>query len=265
MLKMTSSIMMYSGFKGFGRLLRATILLASLFGLAATGSHASAEISQNILDYVPKNLDDFTATMTAQRYDAHAGEKINKDFGLIYQLKGDVSIKYKEENKLRLEAKVGSGKIILIVNNTTQYTSALGARDVRDLGNTPGKRKTLLDAGFISKGYLAIAEAEFKRTQVVKGVECALFRLSYKDKSLDTSHRLLWIDPKTKVVVKREEYSQAGKLNATYYYLNPKEVDNGVWFPTRIEAYNRDNKEAGVTVYRDIKVNQELDDRVFRL
>jgi outer membrane lipoprotein-sorting protein len=249
------------------RIFVAALAVLGVLGLSLTaGNKATAEenISQNIHDYVADKLDDFSAIMRVDHYDEHEGEKINKDFGYIYKLKGDVRVRYKEENKMRLDAQVGASKLTLIVNQTTQYVrSSYGIKDTRSLGNTPGKRKTLLDAGFISAGYLAYTEAEFKRTQEVRGVNCAVFRISYKDKALDTSHRLVWIDPKTKIVIKREEYSQQGKVVATYWYLEPKEVARGIWFPTRIEAYNRDNKQAGVTVYRDVQVNQGLDESVF--
>jgi outer membrane lipoprotein-sorting protein len=241
-----------------------TVLGVLTLGFAAGNTATAAEPSHDIHDYVADKLDDFTATMRVDHYDERAGAKIHKDFGYIYKLRGDVKLRYKEQNMMRLDAQVGASNLTLIVNNSTQYVSALGAKTKMDLGNTPGKRKTLLDAGFISNGYLSIADGEFKRMQEVKGINCALFRVSYKDK-IDTSHRLLWIDPKTRVVIKREEYSQQGKLNATYYYLEPKEVAPGIWFPTRIEAYNRDNQQAGVTVYRNVHVNQGLDDSVFRL
>lgn len=250
------------------RTFAAALVAMGVLGLGLTaGNKATADenLSQNIHDYVADKLDDFTATMRVDHYDEHEGEKINKDFGYIYKLKGDVTIRYKEENRMRLDAQVGASKLTLIVNNTTQYVRAAGLKDTRELGNTPGKRKTLLDAGFISNGYLAYTEAEFKRAQEVKGILCAVFRISYKDKKLDTSHRLVWIDPKTKIVVKREEYSQMGKLNGTFWFLDPKEVKPGIWFPTRLEAWNRDNKEAGVTIYRDVKVNQGLEESVFRL
>ena len=234
------------------------------FGIVAGNKATAAEPSQNIRDYVADKLDDFSATMRVDHYDERAGEKIHKDFGYIYKLRGDIKIRYKEENKMRVDASVGASNLTLIVNNTTQYAQALGLKTKNDLGDTPGKRKTLLDAGFISNGYLAIAEAEYKRVQDVKGIHCAVFRVSYKT-PIDTSHRLVWIDPRTKIVVKREEYSQAGKLNATFWYLEPKEVAPGIWFPTRLEAYNRDNQQAGVTSYRNVHVNQGLADSVFRL
>ena len=58
--------------------------------------------------------------MRVDHYDERAGEKINKDFGYIYKLRGDIKVRYKEENKIRLDATVGASNLTLIVNNSTQ-------------------------------------------------------------------------------------------------------------------------------------------------
>lgn len=227
------------------------------------GSAVNAQ-SQNIADYVADKIDDFSLTMRVGQYDEREGSKISKDFGSIYKLKGDVKMRYKEENRVRFDGNIGTATYTFIVNNTKQIVrSSIGLKDVRDIGTAPGKRKTLLDVGFLSRGYLAYTEAEFKRMQEVKGINCALFRVSYRDKSQDTSHRLVWIDPKTKITVKKEEYSQQGKLNATYYYLDPKEVSQGIWFPTKVEAWNKQDKKAGDLLYREIKLNVGVEDSIF--
>jgi outer membrane lipoprotein-sorting protein len=245
--------------------LMGTLTLGGLAGNKATADEPA--LSTNINDYVCSKLQDVTATMKVGTYDEHECLKINKDFGFIYRLKGDVKLFYKEVNKLRLDAQLGASPATLIVNQTTQYADLLGGKvhTVIPLGNTPGKRKTLLDVGMISAGYLAYTEAEFKRVQAIDGVPCAVFRISYRDKSLDTSHRLVWIDPKTKIVLKREEYTQAGKQNATFYYKNPKQVAPGFWFPSSIVAYNNENKRAGETLYRNVKINVGLKDSLFKL
>jgi outer membrane lipoprotein-sorting protein len=222
--------------------------------------------STSINDYVSSKLDDFSATVKVMQYDVDAGRKINRDFGLIYELQGDVKVQYKEENKLRLDARKKTANVTFIVNGTKQYVAIPQAQihSKTDIGDTPGKRKTLLDVGLISAGYLAYSNAEFKGVSNVNGVPCAKFKFTYKDKD-DSSHRYIWIDPKTKVTLKREDYSQLGKLNATYYYRDPKEIAPGVWFPTRIEVFNNEGKKAGETSYRDVKVNQGIDDSHFQL
>ncbi|MCW3055714.1 MAG: hypothetical protein JWN14_4884 [Chthonomonadales bacterium] len=246
------------------------LAILGLLSLGAASPRAQAqEPSHNLNDYVVKDLNDFTASMKILEFNEHEGVKINKDFPLIYKIKGDIKVKYKEENKLRIDGRLGASNATLIVNGTTQYATIPAAhiKTAIPLGREPGKRKTLLDVGLISKGYLAYTQAEFKRTQVVDGILCAVFSVSYRDKSLDTSHRMIWIDPKTKIVLKRDEYSQGdtdhpGKLNATFLYKQPVEHD-GFWFPSRIEAYNNENKKAGVTAYTDVKVNVGIDESQF--
>ncbi len=246
------------------------VSLPALLGLVglSTGHPAcaqQAEPSHNLNDYAVSKLNDFSASMKILEFSEHEGVKINKDFPLIYKIKGDIKVQYKEENKLRVDGLLGASNATLIVNGTTQYATIPAAhiKTKISLGKEPGKRKTLLDVGMISPGYLAYTQFEYKRNQVVDGVLCAVFSVSYRDKTLDTSHRMIWIDPKTKITVKRDEYSQEGKLNATFLYQHPVDAGNGFWFPTRIEAFNNEGKKAGVTGYSSVKVNVGLMDSVF--
>ena len=247
------------------RLLAQATVFTALSAVALLPAAARAQaISQNIDDYVCAKLDDFTAVMKVLQHNDDAGAKINKDFPMIYQLRGDVKVQYKDENKLRLDARLMTSNVILVINGTKQTVLAksVGIHKIDDLGPNPGKRKTLLDVGMLSKGYLEYSNAEFKGVVTYNGVKCAKFRLWYKDKS-DTSFRLIWIDPKSKITLKREDYSQKGKLNATYTYLDPKEVIAGIWFPTHVAAVNNEGQKAGELSYNDVKVNQGLEDSIF--
>jgi outer membrane lipoprotein-sorting protein len=243
-------------------------LLGAGIALLPAGNKATAgqsDPSQNIADYVAGKLDDVTATMRVTFFDDQVGRKLGEGFEVMHKLKGDVQMRYKEENKLRLDSR--APKATYIINNTTQQVSvpALGIRTTMNFSDAPGKRKTLLDVGLISTGYLAYTQAEFRRSAPVGGTNCAVFRISYRNKQLDTSHRMVWIDPKTKITLKREEYSQEGKLNATFYYKDPKEVAPGIWFPSAIEVINNEGQKAGVTAYKNVKVNQGLEDSLFKL
>jgi outer membrane lipoprotein-sorting protein len=242
----------------------ALCVVGALGLLAGNPATAQSTISPNINDYVASKLDDFSAVMRVRQHDDNAGRKIHKDFGLIYKLKGDVQVRYKEASKLRLDAHVGASNATLINNGSIQYVRFAGLRDRRDLGKEPGKRKTLLDVGMISASYLEYTEAQFLGARPVDGVMCAVFNITYRDKN-DSSHRVVWIDPKTRITVKREEYSQKGKLNATFYYKDPQEVVPDIWFPTRIEAWNNEGQKAGETGYQNIKVNQGLPETLFQL
>jgi outer membrane lipoprotein-sorting protein len=247
-------------------------LLCGIGGLLASNMPAAAQAqpSSNIRDYVAGKLDDFTASIHLIRYDANAGRRINKDFGTIYEFMkkatGDMKLTYKEPDMLRVDGRFGPRSAVYIVNNTDQWVRypALGINTHMELGQSPGKRKTLLDVGLISEDYLSYTEAQYINNRPVDGVMCAVFRISYKDKSLDTSHRLVWIDPKTKVTVKREEYSQVGKLLSIWYYHNPHEVAPGIYMPESIEVDDSQGKMAGETGYRNIQVNQGVSDSLFK-
>jgi outer membrane lipoprotein-sorting protein len=224
------------------------------------------QASSNIKDYVAAKLDDFTAIMRVQQHDDNALRKISKDFGMIYKIKGDIQLRYKEENRMRIDGALGASKATLIVAGEKQIVRipSLGLSTTDNLGESPGKRKTLLDVGLLSEGYLSYTQAVFKGVRPVVGIQCAVFEISYTDKKLDTSHRIVWIDPKTKVVLKREEYSQEGKLNAVFVYKDPKEIAPGVWFPSAIEVTNNQGQKAGTTEYSNVKVNTGLEDSVFK-
>jgi outer membrane lipoprotein-sorting protein len=229
-------------------------------------AHSAPAVSTNINDFTSSKLDDFTATMHITFHDDNALRKISKDFGMLYRLQGDVKVRYKDENKLRLDARLGATNVTMIVNGTIQYVQAGSlVHNKSNLGASPGKRKTLLDVGLISSGYLDYTQAQYLGTRPFNGTPCAVFRIQYRDQKLDTSHRIVWIDPKTKVTLKREEYSQEGKLNATFLYKDPQEIAPGVWFPSHIEVDNNEGQRAGETAYRDVKVNQGLDDAVFKI
>lgn len=227
-----------------------------------------APISNKLNDYVVYNLKDFETTMKAVFHDDNAARKINKDADLIYQLKGAVHIRYKEENKFRADGLVRGYRASVIVNDARQtYRLALGVKNTVDLGNAPGKRTTLLDMGLLSEYYLTYAQGEYQGVRPFEGVQCAVFKLTFKDRSHDTSHRIVWIDPRTHITLKREEYlqeKQGGKLRDIWLYRDPQEVAPGFFFPSRIELYNSEFEKAGETTYTNTHVNVGLSDDVFR-
>ncbi len=226
-------------------------------------------ISPNIQAYVNHGLVDFSANMHLVKYDAAAGRRINKDFGLIYEWMkkshSDLLLRFKLPDMMRIDGRFGAATGIYIVNSTSQDVRlSLGLNVRTDLSKTPGKRKTLLDMGLLSEDYLGYTEAQFMGARPFNGKMCAVFSVSYRNKSLDTSHRLVWIDPETKITVKREEFSQDGKLRSIWYYRNAKEVAPNLWMPSIIEIDDNEGNLAGETEYRNVKVNIPMSASLFK-
>lgn len=241
-------------------------LLPALAMIAATSYARPAKpIDTNIKNYVCAKLDDFTATLSTIHANERELGKISKDGAMLYKL-SDVTMRYKEPNKVRIEGNLEGAKGLYVYSGNTQWVSIprIKLKTKRVYDDEPGKRKSLIDVGIVSDYYLGYTNVSFVREATVDGVPCAVFETHYKGNK-DTSHQVLYIDPKTKVVRKREAYSQAGKFQATYFYKDVKEVAPGIWFPTVVEAQNVDRVLAGSTAYKDIKVNTGLSDDLFKL
>lgn len=237
--------------------------VAMLVGLIGAPARSMA-ISTDIRSYVCAKLDDFVVTGTVGKADQRELRKISKDFGFLYQFKS-VTMSYKEPNKVRVEGSVEGTRGVYIVNGTIQVVRVprMNLRTRRDFGNSPGKRKSLMDMGLVSDYYLTYANAKFMREGKVDATPVAVFELTYKDRDEDTSRHVIYIDPRTKLVMKRESYSQDGKLQCVYHYRNPQEVAPGIFFPTVIEVQNTDRVIAGSTTYSGFKVNTGLADSLF--
>jgi hypothetical protein len=233
----------------------------------AAGPHAP--FSHVLSDYAVTGLNDFDTSMKAVFHDDRAARKISKDAGFIYQLKGNVHVRYKQESNFRADGTVRGFRASVTINDTRQ-TYRLAALDIKqtvDLSKSPGRRTSLFDLGLISNHYLTYAQGEFQGERPLNGVPCVVFKITFKDTRYDTSHRTVWIDPKTRITLKREEYlqeAQGGKLRDIWWYIAPQEVAPGVFFPTRMELDNSDGEKAGETEFLNTHVNVGLPDSVFR-
>ncbi|MEJ5252719.1 MAG: outer membrane lipoprotein-sorting protein [Chthonomonadetes bacterium] len=218
--------------------------------------------SQDINDYVQTRLRDLRATVRQQTANQRELEKINKDFANSYRIK-QMTARYKEPSKMRLESKVGVVNVVYIINGNYKHVSAGPIKNTDDISNAPGKRQSLMDFGILTPSFMKLVNAKFLRYDHEGGVRYAVFELTWAN-SDDTSKHIVWMDGKTHTVVKRQWYNQQGKLMATFYYKEPKEVAPGIWVPTRVEVYNAEGKLGGVTTYVDLHVNEGLPDSLFQ-
>ena len=207
-------------------------------------------------------VSDLQATVTATRADQAELRKINKDFGMAYRLKS-VTMRFKRPGKLRMEGRIGQESALYIINGSTRYYSIprfnLTKRD--DLGNSAGKRYSLLELGILSRGDLSGVQSKYLRAESVDGSACQVFDVAYKGD--DTLRYVLWIDNERRVIRKREWLDSAGKLRASFLHLDPREVAPGFWMPTRVEIRNGEGILAATVEYTDVKLNQNLDDSLF--
>ena len=237
---------------------RATLL--PTFGKQApTAPHDLAEYTTKI--------EDLEAALRVTKLEPKELEKIGKDFATTYRLR-NLTFQYKQPNKLRLVGKSPLlGTALLILNGQTRFYSIpkLGLHKVEDLANSPSKRQSLLEySGLLSSETLRFMQSKFLRAETLNGNATEVYELKFQGSENASSYRV-WIDPKMRLVLKREWYDMEGHLKATFTYQEPQEVAPGVWLPSQIEVKNSEGTVAATTTYSNVKINQGLADTLFAI
>jgi outer membrane lipoprotein-sorting protein len=232
-------------------------------GLAACfGPDAWAALADDtkLAQLASRDLKDLQADVHVVSADQGELAKISRDFGMAYRLK-NLTMRYKEPNKLRMEGSIGS----LIINGAARQfrVPAIKLSKVDDLGESPGKRYTLMDIGILTASALSSVNARYIKDELVGDIAASVFDIAYKGD--DSVRYRVWIDAKAHVLVKRSWYDGQNNLKATFIFQEPKQVASDLWVPTRIEIRNAVDAVAAVTAYSDVKVNQGLDDALFQI
>lgn len=213
-------------------------------------------------DIAQTGLKDITFTAVGVKSDRRELRKINDDFAQSYQF-DSVKMFGKEPFMIRGEAQVDDTKLLYIMNGSRKYYKIGRAPGIPiDVSNAPGKRQTVFDFGVITPSlFQDLMVANFVRVDRETGA--LIFDVTYNKKFDDTSRHRIWVDKEKRYVEKRVWYNQEGKQLATFSYEAPKQL-SGVWFASKVTVRNNENKVAGVTEYRNVKMNGGLEDSLFK-
>lgn len=237
--------------------MKACAILLVALGPAAYG--------QNILDFVQSAFKDASFTAVNASRSERELAKINKDFALATRVQAG-SVKLKAPFMIRMESTVDDTKITYVFNGARRLIrlpeSNVSYRE--NFAKSPGKRQTALDFGLLIPALFDnLFTAKFVRVDRATGDH--VFDLTYIPSLEDGTRHRVWIDKERRFMTRREWYSQIdGRLMATFTYEAPVTRD-GVAFPTKITVRNAQNKVAGVTEYRNLKVNEGISDSLFKV
>ncbi len=237
-------------------------LSASLYTAILCGS-ARAE-QPRIEEMATAGINDLQASVRIVQSDSAELKKINRDFGLAYKLRGLV-LRYKRPDKLRMEGRIGDAEAVYILNGSSSYfcVPKLHLTRREPLGPSPENRYSLMQVGLLSRADLRQATTHYLRDEPVHDTAAHVFEVTYSGDS--NLKYVLWIDPHTHVILKRQWYDGEGKLRATFLYQGVQQVAVGLWLPTRMEVRNGEGGLAGITEYVDVKVNQGIAEDLFRI
>ncbi len=238
----------------------AGISLAAVVAASASGWRPDKGDAHRI-DNLVVHITDLEATVHIDNADIAALEKIGQGYGSTYRFK-NLTLDYKQPDRLRLEGKSSLfGGALLILNGPTRYYDVpkLHLHSTENLTASPAKRQSLLEyGGVVSSGTLAFMEASYVRSEEIEGAPTEVYDLRYTGAGTASSYRV-WIDPHTRVTLRREWFDREKKLRATFLYSEPQEVSPGVWLPKHVEVKNAE----GTVAVSDVKINQGLDDSLF--
>lgn len=250
-------------------LLMAGSLMIGMAGLALHARPARAAVRNRPmareLSEMTTRMSDVEATVHVTKFDSVEAEKIGQDFKRTYSLR-NITLQYKQPDKLRIDGRSAIfGSAVLILNGATRFYNVpkLHIHKFEDLGNSPGKRQSLLEySGLISPDTLRYMKGSFVREESVDGQTALVYDLNYTGME-GGSHYRLWVDPRTHITIKRAWFDASNNLRATFFYLDPLEISPGIWLPTRVDIKNSEGATAVSSAYSDLKVNQGLADNLF--
>ena len=235
--------------------------------ILATLAILTAQPSEDIQSYVQKNFEDATFTVKTGKHSTAELAKINRDFAQSYRVK-ESQVWLKEPFKMRMVSTVEDTKIIFLVvgGKKTYRAPSSNISHTEDVSKAPGKRQTIFDFGILAPSLFdSLFDAQFIRFD--RATKDVVFDFTYKSNLKDSSRHRVWIDPDKKIITKREWYGQkvrtGGRLMATFVYSNPVQT-KGVWMSSAVTVSNSSNKEAGNLSYQGIKMNEGMDEKLFK-
>jgi len=235
-----------------------------LLGIAPPGVHpflSPAVAYQNDgSDVMTTKIKDLQLALVVVNEETNFEElkKIGGAFATTYRAKR-AQVYYKNPNKARFDTKVlGATASIIFNGDDKKFKTPLGSKKMSTAGQ-PGQKQSLLDLGIFAKDFLSTDYAPtLLRTE--KGL--LVYKLSQRGTD-NKSHEIVWVNPKTAIMERRQTFNGDDKLQKEIRYVKPKLFPGGIYVPTRVEVYNQYGKLGAVQNVEDIKVNAGIDDSKF--
>lgn len=205
-------------------------------------------------------IKDMTATIRVVDADFDELKKIGGAFATTYRFK-TMNIAYKNPNKTRLETKVAGLSATLVFNGPMKMYKVPFKKDVKNVEKEPGQKQSMLHFGIFTKDFL---ETDYSAAYIRTDRGLQVYKLSQRNTD-NKSHEVVWVNPKTAIIERRQAFNGDNILRNETRYKNPVEIRPGIWIPTRIEVYNQFGKLSATQAVENIKVNLGVGDDTFSL
>jgi len=243
-----------SVFGWLGVFLLTLALSCSAYGLTSEELKARVEKATT-------QLKDVTMTVSITYQNRKALEKIDSAYSRMYEFKS-ANISFKPPDKMRVDGKLGMVRFEMIVVGTTRIVRApkLKINAKNEYSSAPSKVQTPLDMGFVTPALWKNRTIEVLDDPEAAAAGEIKIRMQWPN---NTMVNLAWLDAKNLWIKRFEKRDSSNKLLVKLAFANPKQIAEGMWFPTSVDIFAPDGEKAGASQASDIKVNSGLGDSLF--
>ena len=242
---------------------RSTLAIAVLV-LVFAANCAGAVTSSDILKRVKaaeSRVKDIKADMVITEANKGNVSRMGKGYGDILMLQ-KAKVYYQQPDRIRFDGYAKGIKVTYIQNGYKKLILAAMIRKVEDAKNDPGKRQDSLDLGFLSSrlwtdNYVKVISTESN------GVVKLKFDPKHGDK--DKRHDMVWVDPNTLKVIRRQKFRGSGELRVKNVYSDFVMLGGKLPIATESKMYNGAGQMLGSVKYTNVKANTGLKDSLFSL
>lgn len=244
--------------------MRKTIgIISAIILMAVISLPAWSLSSKDILNKVKSaeyGFNDLKANMLITEADKKNVNGFGEGWGEILKLQNAV-IQFKSPDKIRYDGFARGIKAAYIQNGYRKLVLAPMIRQTENLKNSPGKRQDTTDIGFVS------SRLWFDNTiTVVSSLPTSVkLNLTPKFGPRDKRHDLVWLDPYTLKLQKREKYLASGAMRVRTIYSGYQILAGKMPVATVCTLYNGSGEELGTVKYTNVRANTGINDAVFSL
>jgi hypothetical protein len=232
---------------------------------AAAPSAAAAAMSsdQIVASRTTDRIKDLTTTLVLDddATDHDALMTMGGAFATTYSFH-EMKVSYANPNKARFEGRSTIGPAMMVYNGDQKMFKVpipFVGRRVENVHGQPGQKQSLVDVGIFARDWLTTDwEPHYM------GHQGALdeYRLTQRD-STNGSHEIVFVDPKTYVIVRRLSYNGKDVLKKEMRFRKVVQIKPGIWVPQRIEIFDPTGKLAAAQDLVGTRVNDGVDPSLF--
>lgn len=236
-----------------------TVALALLISSVASARETSAGLQKRAKEF-NAGVKDIAGKMVVIDADSKGVRNINPSLIEALNVK-EMDIFYRSPDQYRAEALAKGLQLTWVLNGNKQVISVPGMmiRKTEDVGQKPGRKRNSLDMGFISHKLWD----DFNVSIVSQSKNSCQLKLVPNGEK-EKRHEMIWIEPGSMKLVKRQRHSGDGTLSVSYIYSDHTKIGK-LNVAERAKLYNGEGEFAGTVEYRGMKGNTGLAASLFSL